>query len=150
MGGRRSKDDEKWQAVKEQVQKLDKCQCLLCMNLSATEMKQFENSIRNFSTHIIDPAHYKAVSQRPDLIYDVNNIYSLCRQMHERIDHCMDPVTGDFCDSQRTEYWWQRIIEQRRQNLEQAKLKSSSFYLGDLDTAVEPETKGDGFFYEDF
>lgn len=119
---RRDKNDSKWQACKQEVFKLDKGSCLLCENLSVAENIRFQKSIIPFGTlGVIDPAHHLPVSKRPDIMYDVNNVFSLCRCHHERLDNGKNPITGDFCSQEDTEYWWQRIIKQRESNLEESK-----------------------------
>lgn len=151
---RRDKNDEKWQAAKQRCFELDKNQCLLCQCLTVKEALLFEQNQDGFSTSKIDPAHYKPVSLRPDLIYDAdNNIYSLCRRMHERLDHGRDPVTGEYCTPDATEKYWQRIIAKRKENLSKTDNVDlpEFFYNGETETNIKKDTTDhfDGFFYEE-
>lgn len=114
---RRDRNDEKWQECKRQVYELDKSQCLMCECMTVAESLAFAKSNPG-ATYIIDPAHYRPVSLRPDIMYDVNNVFCVCRAHHERLDNCKNPITGDFCTSNITESFWQRIIAKRKENLE--------------------------------
>lgn len=125
--GRRDSNDLQWQEVKRQVRLLDKGQCLLCRALTVAEAKIFKENLDGFSTSIIDPAHYKAVSTDGSLCYDVNNVFSLCRQMHERIDYGKNPITGKPATKDEIEAFWQRIIAER--NKTQAKVELPEFFL---------------------
>ena len=114
---RRDANDEQWQECKRQVYEMDKSQCLLCQCMTVAESIQFNNS-NPFNTSKIDPAHYKAVSQRMDLMYDPNNVFCLCRCHHNRMDTSRNPITDEHCTSEVTESFWQRIIAKRKENLE--------------------------------
>lgn len=130
---RRDKNDIKWQECKQKVKEMDKGRCLLCQSLSIQEALLFKKNLEGYSTTIIDPAHHLPVSQNIKLMYDPNNVFSLCRQMHERIDHNKDPITGNSCSSEIIESYWQRIIKQREKNLDTQKNKINlpSFFYED-------------------
>ena len=115
--GRRDKNDVKWQECKRKVYEMDKSQCLLCQCLTVKEAMISQKNPTGFSTTKIDPAHYKAASQHPELIYDPSNVFCICRRHHEALDHGRDPVTGDYCTADVTESYWQRIIAKRKENL---------------------------------
>ena len=144
---RRDKNDEKWQECKRIVYNLDQSRCLLCKCLSVKEAMIFRNSNPEWSTTTIDPAHHYPVSLRPDLMYDPNNVFCLCRAHHERIDHTRDPITGDFCDSKRTEYWWSRIIQERNKNTNKVELPT--FYDDEQNKTSEDSEVSNEFFYAD-
>lgn len=115
--GRRGKDDELWQECKRQVYEIDQSQCLLCQCMTVAEGITFAKS-NPYNTAKIDPAHHLPVSQRPDIMYDVNNVFCICREHHNRLDNCRHPITGEVCNSEVTESYWQRIIAKRKENLE--------------------------------
>lgn len=116
---RRDKNDIKWQECKKAVFEMDKKQCLLCQCLSIPESIRFQQSIPDTPTSIIDPAHRVAVSKNIKLMYDPNNVFSICRCHHERLDNCKNPITGKPCSSEDIEYWWNRILKKRKENLEE-------------------------------
>lgn len=112
---RRDKNDEKWQECKQIVYDLDKSQCLLCQCMTVAESIAFTNS-GPIITSKIDPAHYKPVSLRPDIMYDPDNVFCICRAHHERLDNCKNPITNEHCSKDVTESFWQRIIAKRKEN----------------------------------
>lgn len=125
---RRDKNDKQWQDCKKEVYKRDKSSCLLCECLSVAENIKFQESNPEFSTYIIDPAHHLPVSLHPELMYNPDNVFCLCRCHHERLDHCRNPVTGEICTSEVTEEFWQRIINKRKENLEKEHSKDFNFF----------------------
>lgn len=58
----------------------------------------------------MDRAHIFAASARPDLIYVVNNIVTLTRFIHKRMDNFLSPVTGNNITREEHYYWWWRIL----------------------------------------
>lgn len=108
--GRRSADDIEWKNVKEDVRKRDGGMCILCRILTREEYKKFINSNPAY-INIIDPAHYESVSGHIEGLYDADNIYSLCRAMHQRLDSMEDPVTGKHINKEEHDKWWDRIIK---------------------------------------
>lgn len=127
---RRDKDDEKWQECKRIVYELDNSQCLMCQCMTVAESIAFANS-NPMNTSKIDPAHYKPVSLRPDIMYDPNNVFCVCRAHHDRLDNCKNPITGDFCTKAVTESFWQRIIKKREEN-QNKKVKELPTFFDDL------------------
>lgn len=113
---RRDAKDKKWQDCKKQVYEMDKSQCLLCQCMTVAEAIQFKNS-NPINTSRIDPAHYKAVSLRMDLMYDPQNVFCICREHHNRLDRNRNPITNELCTPEVTESFWQRIINKRKENL---------------------------------
>lgn len=150
--GRRDKNDERWQECKRKVFELDKGQCLLCQCLTIKEAKIFAENLSGFSTTKIDPAHYRPVSQNIELMYDPNNVFSLCRSMHEALDHGRDPVTNKYCTPDVTEQYWQRIIAKRKENLNQTETHLPEFFDGEKSEPVDPDCNKDIkdlLFYDD-
>ena len=154
---RRDKNDEKWQAAKKRCFELDKKRCLLCQCMTVKESLIYKQNLSGFSIITIDPAHHYPVSLRPDLMYNADeNIFCLCRAHHEALDHMRDPITGDFCSPDVTENYWQRIIQQRKENLSQTHSLDSDidkpFFesLDDDEQIITTDTNNFGeLFYED-
>lgn len=129
---RRDKNDIKWQECKKEVYKLDNCQCCLCKVMTVSEFltqKQYvERRSLSINTSTIDPAHHLAVSQRPDLMYDVNNVYCLCRYHHDSLDNCRNPFNQDQITKEEVEQYWSRIIQTRQKPGNETVKIDSSFY----------------------
>lgn len=113
---RRDANDLEWQACKKKVFELDDGRCCLCKCMTAKEALLFEKSLQGEinQTKIIDPAHYKSVSTNTDIMYDPNNVFCLCRTMHNRIDYMKDPYSGKPINLEEREAYWQRIINTRK------------------------------------
>jgi 5-methylcytosine-specific restriction endonuclease McrA len=131
---RRDKNDEQWQEVKRKVFEIDKGQCLLCQDLTASEMELWKQSgTDGFSTTKTDPAHHHPVSLYAELMYDVDNLYTLCRCHHERLDYMMHPLTGKHIQQDEVERWWQRIINRRKINQSEHNVELPEMYYDSLD-----------------
>jgi hypothetical protein len=104
--GRRSALDPEWKRVKAEIDRRDKRQCRLLLCLSITEAKQLKYG----SEKTLDRAHIFAASSRPDLIYNTNNIVTLTRFIHRRMDNYQSPVSGENISLQEHYYWWWRIL----------------------------------------
>jgi hypothetical protein len=102
---RRSSADPKWKHVKELVDKRDHHQCRFMRCLSVKESFQLIKG----QEHTIDRAHIFAASASPTLIYNVNNVVTLTRFIHRRMDEYKSPLTGDAIDINEHYYWWHRI-----------------------------------------
>ena len=128
--GRRDSNDEKWQECKKEVFRLDGGRCCLCKCMTVKEKLDFEKSMEGEmdQTTIIDPAHYKSVSTNTDIMYDPNNVFCLCRTMHNRIDYMKDPYTGKPIDLETQEKYWQRIIATRKEKDKKVNLEDNFFY----------------------
>lgn len=107
---RRTSEDIEWQNVKEEVRKRDGGMCVLCRILTKAEYRQFLRS-RPVYIDVIDPAHHESVSGHIEGTYDKDNIYSLCRAMHQRMDNFENPVTGKPMSVEEHDNWWDRIIQ---------------------------------------
>lgn len=106
---RRDNSDLKWKEVKEKVFKRDK-NCRLCQILSSLEfliLKKNAGSMIN----CLDPAHYIAVSKRPDLCYKSYNICVLNHYSHSMLDDCKDPIDGHNIPEEEVQIWWDRILK---------------------------------------
>lgn len=104
--GRRSSNDPEWQKCKEIVRSRDKGRCQFYKCLSAVEAY----SIKAGTQHEIDPAHIFPASHEPELIYNPDNVISLERWVHRRMDDYKNPLNGDNIDLNEHYYWWYRIF----------------------------------------
>ena len=112
---RRDLDDEQWQETKRKVHQIDCETCCCCKVLSPGEIFAFgKTRMMGGSTKQLDCAHRHPVSTHADEAYDVNNVFLLCREHHYRIDHFLNPVTGEFIEDEEHEKWWDRIARSRR------------------------------------
>lgn len=111
MSGRRSSSDEQWQSVKKQVKQRDHNLCRWLQILTPSEMADLDKICQNRSMLVpSDCAHYIAVSKDVNKVYDVNNIYFLCRWAHKHLDDLINPLTNEPMEVNEQDYWWWRII----------------------------------------
>jgi hypothetical protein len=94
-----------WEKVKKEVDLRDKRQCQLMRCLSISEYHQ----IKVCGPITIDRCHIFSRSSHPELIYNKNNIISLQRFIHRRMDDFKDPIYGNTIDINLHFYWWWRI-----------------------------------------
>lgn len=111
---RRDSNDKQWQETKRLVSERDKGICRLLRILTITEAIKLKKSAGSTYLSKIDPAHYRAVSERPDLCYDPNNIVCLNRYSHSNLDDGKDPLDGHSITPEEVEGWWQRILKGNR------------------------------------
>lgn len=106
---RRDSNDKKWKKCKDKVYKRDKGICQICRCLTAYEVNQTKklSSLPHLFLQI-DPAHILPVSVYPEIMYDENNILSLCRHHHTLIDDYQDVVSGEHIQENKVFYWWWR------------------------------------------
>lgn len=118
---RRSSEDKQWQEVKEAVRKRDGS-CRLCKILTAKELLVLKKNA-GAMINACDPAHYIAVSARPDLCYKTYNICLLNHYSHSMIDNFKNPVTGSPITKEQAAYWWKRILKGNSTQYEYLKSK---------------------------
>lgn len=106
---KRDSNDLQWKKVKEKVKDRDKNTCRLLRILSISETFMLKRNAGSFLDKT-DPAHYRSVSERPDLIYEPNNIVLLNRYSHSNLDDFKDPITGQSISAEDVERWWRRIL----------------------------------------
>lgn len=114
---RRDSTDEKWQEVKDIVHKRDKGRCRLMRVISKRDALILKKNGGRYLSRI-DAAHFLAVSDRPELCYDANNICSLNRYSHECLDSNKDPITGASIDQVEVLDWWVRILKGNKAQFE--------------------------------
>lgn len=110
---RRDSNDIEWQRTKEAVFARDKNTCRLCNDLTIGEAHILMKHVKGkrFLLEQKDPAHHLPVSTHPELCYRVDNVFTLCRYMHDYIDNLRNPITGERISVEEREEWWQRIIQ---------------------------------------
>jgi hypothetical protein len=94
-----------WEKVKKEVDLRDKRQCQLARCLSISESHQLKID----GPKIIDRCHIYSRSSYPELIYNKNNIVTLSRYIHRRMDDFKDPIYGNNISIEEHFYWWWRI-----------------------------------------
>lgn len=57
----------------------------------------------------VDIAHVLSRSERPDLIYDISNVFLIGRLWHGRIDKYKDPITNESINQEQRMKWFERI-----------------------------------------
>lgn len=119
--GRRSSQDKRWQEVKQKVRERDKSDRMLRIvtPLEYVVLKKKAGPLIN----ILDPAHYKAVSELPSECYTVSNICLLNRWSHENLDNFRDPVDGHPISKEEVRKWWERIIKSNKDQYQELKDK---------------------------
>lgn len=103
--GRRTTLDPKWQKCKEIVRKRDKGRCQFQYCISIVEAHKLIVGTQKE----LDPAHILAASDRPELIYNPDNVITLQRYIHRRMDNYENPLTGESISLNEHYYWWWRI-----------------------------------------
>lgn len=103
--GRRSSLDPEWQECKEAVRKRDKgrCQFQFCISIK----ESFE--LKTGTQKKLDPAHILSAGSNPELIYNPDNVVTLQRYIHRRMDNYENPLTGESISVNEHYYWWWRI-----------------------------------------
>lgn len=125
---RRGPDDKQWQEVKEKVRILDAAGCIFCRCMNFQEKNIQLAQVRNCDTEIpanfttLDPAHHIAVSSNAKIMYDVDNVYLVCRFHHTRIDNRQNPYTGEKITAEEQEAFWQRAMKMRYEKPKKAKI----------------------------
>lgn len=106
---RRDSSDLEWKKVKERVFKRDSS-CRLCKVLRMNEYLILKGNAGSL-INVLDPAHYLAVSARPDLCYKSYNICALNHYSHTMLDDCKSPIDGHPISKEEAQAWWIRILK---------------------------------------
>lgn len=114
---RRDKNDERWQAVKEEVRSRDQSKDRIYRVLTMKEALLLRKKAPRCLLEKLDAAHIWPVSIYPDLMYDKNNIVLLNRYSHENLDNMRDPVTGESLTYEERQAWWEKIAGAQWQKL---------------------------------
>jgi hypothetical protein len=97
--------DPLYEKVKKEVDLRDKRCCQFSRCLSIKESYQFIDG----SPKTLDRCHIFSRSSHQKLIYIKNNIISLQRFIHRRMDDYKNPLTNENIDINKHFYWWWRI-----------------------------------------
>lgn len=106
---RYSGKDLDWIEVRQEVFERDGFQCMLWSRLTDEEKKE----VGAIDVEAIDPAHIFPKSTYPHMKYDPENVVSLHRIFHTRLDNYQNPVNGNPIARDERAMWFQRIIGQR-------------------------------------
>ncbi len=102
------KIDEKWLKVKRQVFNRDKYNCQLLPYLP-DEYIDLRNRLFG-----LDPCHVFGKGAYPHMKYDVDNVVTLHRLFHSRLDQYQHPFTGDSISHSEIYEWWKKIVGSKR------------------------------------
>ena len=108
--GRRGPDDQKWKDVKEVVFKRDNYQDRILKVITYKEYLLLKKNAGPLLS-ILDPAHYRAVSELPEATYWQENICILNRWSHSNLDSFRDPIDGHNISKEEVNNWWIRILK---------------------------------------
>ena len=106
---RRDSKDLEWKKAKAEVKERDGLRCRLIRVLSYKEMLLLKKNAGPLITPL-DPAHYIAVSENPNIMYMPENIVMLNRYSHTNLDNCRNPITGEPITKAEALRWWDRIL----------------------------------------
>lgn len=107
---KRSKSDFIWLDIKNKCRARDKfCRCCSILLPSEVETRKSLSNFNNIMTMSLDVAHCKPVSTNPEIMYDINNVYLLCRWCHTNIDNFRSPASLKNLSENEHWYWWYRI-----------------------------------------
>ena len=102
--------DTAWEECRTKVFQRDRLQCRLFNTLSVIEAILLKkNAGSQFG--IIDPAHYRARSERPDAKNNPDNVVCLNRYSHRMLDDCCHPITGVPISKLERNDWWLKILK---------------------------------------
>lgn len=101
--------DERWSIIRYSVLERDGFQCRLTRVLSVNELIQAGVGFDS-TGEPLDVAHIVSRSQSSKLYYDMDNLLSLRRIFHSRLDKYKDPITGKSILKEDRDYWFIRII----------------------------------------
>jgi hypothetical protein len=124
---RRDKNDERWQEVKRKVKERDQGQDRFLKCLTLKEFEAFK-ALNPDYLKILDPAHVLDVGDYPSLMYCADNILTINRTAHERLDSNRSPISGNVIEKGYVKQWWVKILgPEQFQNL--MKFKDAKAYF---------------------
>lgn len=100
--------DEKWENCKKIVDKRDNRQCRLFPLLTIEERKLVEKQLHGYNK-VLDRAHVFRRTIK-HMKYMTDNVYTLYRLFHNRLDQYLDPIYGTPISVEESIKWWKRII----------------------------------------
>ena len=108
--GKRDKDDKEWQNVKKFVFERDKNKCRFMSIIPAKDASKIRKIAPSTMLRVLDPAHVIAVGVCSHLVYEPRNIVTLCRWVHECLDNCKSPITGNMISKEERDSYWIKIV----------------------------------------
>ncbi|MCA1800087.1 MAG: hypothetical protein LC650_02190 [Actinobacteria bacterium] len=106
---KRGPNDKKWKGLVQEVRERDRV-CRLMRILKVHEMHQLLANAPKPLLNTFDPAHVIAVSSKPAMRYDKDNVVLLNRFSHDNLDHNRCPLTGKSIPRTHVHQWWSRIV----------------------------------------
>ena len=100
--------DLKWAEVRKAAFKRDHYKCQL-MYFLPDEYVELRNHLQG-----LDPCHVFGRGAYPHMKYDLDNIVSLHRLFHSRLDEYRHPFTGDSISHKEIYEWWKKIVGAKR------------------------------------
>jgi len=101
---------ESWNDVRNKVFKRDNNICQLYKKLSTKEKFKISSMLNTSVFGTLDPAHIFGKGAYPHMKHDVDNIVTLYRIFHSRLDAGQDPLTGKSISKNIVINWWIFII----------------------------------------
>ena len=116
---RRGPDDIEWQKCKKEVARRDGGVCCFCKTMTPKERSLFFQSfgkadVPYHMSQLLDPAHRLTAGTNPDIMYDPDNVFQLCRVHHDRLDTYRDPITDEYINKEKHDEYWERIANTRK------------------------------------
>lgn len=108
--GRRDSNDPEWRKVKEIVKKRDHDQCRFIQKCNPFQLMQMRRVAPSAMMMHNDPAHVFPAGRYLHMIYDPENIVTLCRWVHDCLDNCKHPLTGELIERDRRDALWRYIV----------------------------------------
>lgn len=110
-------EDYEWKLLKESVKVRDNNECRFYAIATKEERAIIDRMIlENPKLAVKDGAHCIARSKCPEMIYDIDNVYTLYRGIHSAIDHFIDPITQKSMSWEQSQNYWKRIIGEQKYN----------------------------------
>lgn len=101
--------DERWIELKKQIMIRDGGECRFLSILTKEEFDMIKSNLWGVMK-TLDGAHIIPRSQKPSLIYDVDNVVLLCRYVHSCLDGGIDPFTQKRISKEEVKEYWYRIV----------------------------------------
>lgn len=108
---RYAEKDWDWIEVRQEVFERDGYTCQLMAVLTSEERAMINVDV---NPDAVDPAHIYPRSTYPHLKYHPDNVVSVSRIFHQRLDNHQHPLTGDPIAGDDRLMWFQRIIGSRK------------------------------------
>ena len=104
--GRRTSKDKQWILTRLEVDKRDQHSCQFEKCLTAKEAYQLKIGL----SKTLDRCHIFSAASNPEWIYNIKNIITLKRFIHQRLDSYTSPLDGSNIELNEIYWWWWRIL----------------------------------------